>query len=776
MVNQACGARRKAMLMFVGSLAGMHAAQAQLADEAAASAELATIPVQPSEPAPEDIEGRAQPADQLEEVIVTSTKRTKALRDIPASITAMAGDDLERRGAQGAEDIVKLVPGVNITAAGDSAARVTIRGISAEAGTNPTTGVLFGDVSFTDAYLPRVTLDPNPFDLQSVEVLKGPQGTLFGAGALNGAIRYVPEPPNFSERQLKYFLQYTQLSEGGGAPIYGAAVNLPFGADDDLALRLVGFERRSPGYIDDLQSGKKDVNEFDQSGLRGILGWRPGDAWKLTLTYAQQQGDLADTAVADNPDGQLSHDNRPRPSPSHTDYDLLDLCIRYDFGAAEAVSQSAYIRKRAHNFFDASSRLPGNGQLPLFAQADDSHSETYSQELRLVSHDAADDRWQWVAGAFGSRQNVDYDLRTPVGALELPVAAQIALLDQLLPGIGGLIGSDGEPSLATISTAVTVDELALFGELTRRFGRDWELTVGGRLYRTSSGGTAHQSGALLLASTGELDHVVQGTVKGQGFNPKLSLLWHASDAVLAYAAVSRGFRVGGVQPGYTTALSQQQAPDFFKSDTIWNYEAGLRSEWLQRTLRFDLTTFYEQWRNPQVLQVDSSAFSSYFDNAGGVRSQGVETSLQYLFPLHGLSLNAAVAYTDTQTTKPFTTSDGSVAEPGSAWPFAPHWQTATTLSYQRGFDTWMAGASVTHLYLGTASSDLAQQLDVFGYQQWNLQASFTSTTLAWLPELTFNIDNLLDERGVSHTYVGNTYTDVTYIRPRAYILRLGGRF
>ncbi|WP_162932290.1 TonB-dependent receptor plug domain-containing protein [Solimonas sp. K1W22B-7] len=138
--------------------------------------------------------------------MVTATKRDKALSEIPASIVSVSAEELERRGIQGVEDIVKLVPGVNLTA-DLGIPRITIRGIAAETGTNLTTGVLFGNISFVDSYVPVVALDPNPFDLQSVEILKGPQGTLFGASALNGAIRYVPAPPQFGEMTARYFTQ-----------------------------------------------------------------------------------------------------------------------------------------------------------------------------------------------------------------------------------------------------------------------------------------------------------------------------------------------------------------------------------------------------------------------------------------------------------------------------------------------------------------------------------------------------------------------------------------
>lgn len=720
---------------------------------------------------------------QLEEIVVTSTKRAKSVREIPATIVGFSGEDLERNNIKGIEDLARLVPGVNVSQPSEGTPRITIRGIAAQATTNATTGILYGDIPFTDTYLPRVVPDPLPFDLQTVEVLKGPQGTLFGAGSLNGAIRYVPEPAKLGMWETKYMAEYTQVHEGGAAPVYGAVINLPIYGEDTAALRLTGFIREAPGYVDNTQLGA-DGNTLEQQGLRASLVVQPSERVNGTLTYASQDSEYADNAVADNADGDLKTDNRPRRSPSKLGYQFADLKIAATFDWAQLISDTGYVSKFGDSFFDASSRLPGNGQTATrVSQEDSARSKTWSQELRLVSPDDMDARWQWVAGVAAFKQDVLLHLELPVGvATPLGLAGVTAALGPLadqLPGLAELVDRDGEALLAQLETNAHIREFALFGDVTRRLGDNWELNLGGRLYRTTSAGTARQSGLLLLAVNQEPVHIIEGTLQEEGFNPKASILWNAGRDLIAFAAVSKGFRVGGVQPGY--ALTGPRPPDFFKSDTLWNYEAGLRTQWLDRALRFDVTGFYITWDNPQTFQLGSSGVSSYIDNAGGVKNHGVEAALQTVLPF-GFLFNTSACWTDTRTSKPFTTEGGEVAA-GAHWPFAPHWQTATSLTWMLPVASWNLTTSANYSTISGAPSTLnpAAALTVFDYDQLDLLIAAANPSIPWMPEFGVTLNNVLDERGISNHFEGGLvpgtgYADVTYIRPRALTLRISGRF
>ena len=748
--------------------------EAQPSTAQAAAAELPLIPVtdpSPKKAKPKTDKGAPQ---QIEEIVVTATKREESLREIPASIAALKGEDLERNGARGVEDIARLVPGVNFSDDSVNASKVTIRGISATTLGNPTTGVLFGDVSFNDAYLPRVTLDPNPFDMQTIEVLKGPQGTLFGSAALNGAVRYVPQPPKFGVFETRWFAQYTSISQGGAAPTYGAAVNLPWG--DDLALRLMAFRRKSPGWIDNTATHEDDINRVGQEGARGILGWRPAEDFNVRLTYVWQQTNVNDTGFADGTDGKLTRASTSKPSPIDSQYRLGDLVLRYSFDDMDLVSDTAWVSKRAHKAIDASTDLTGS-TTPYVLLDDKSYSTTYSQELRLISTDTGSP-WRWVTGAVVSRQDLHF---TP--AYSTPLVPGLDLGSVLatvgLPNDGSIIANGDSVNLLRVATQSQIKDLALFGDITRRIGESVELSIGGRLYRSNSDGLVVQDGALVVVE-GSPKVVNQAVIKNSGFNPKASALWHITDDLLLYTAASKGFRGGGLQPGFTTPLSAKQAPKRFQADTLWNYEVGTRTQWLDNTLHVDVTGFYIDWNHPQTLLTDSAVHLPYLDNVGRVKSTGVEAAVQWLPEwVPGLALNLSGAEIRTVTAEAFVGQTGANIPKGTPFPYAARWQTSTNLAYQREFGNWRAGAGVTHSYLSGAYVDLEKTLPIFDYQQWDAQLNLANTEIHWLPEMTFTVSNLTDERGVANSIVGGVAIRVeksTYIQPRALMLRLSGNF
>lgn len=734
-------------------------------------------------PEGEGVPAEAAPAApvQLEEIVVTATKRATNLREIPASITALGGSDLEERGVQGVEDVAKLVPGLNVSDSGVSATRVTIRGVASDNFTSATTGILFGDVSFVDVYFPIVALDPNPFDLKTVEVLKGPQGTLFGASALNGAVRYVPQGAEIGTWSSRLFLQGNRVTEGDKGWSGGGALNVPLGSS--AAARFVGFYRDIPGIYDNDSAivHEKDSNAGMQVGGRIMLDWQPSDAWDVGLVYARQRTRYDDLDTADNTDGDLSSSNRPGRADIRSKYQVANLKLRYSFAdwGGEVISDSAYVEKDgSRNLCNSAFAGAGDPPFCFLRLVSDGHSTTVSQEFRLVSP-TADSDWKYIAGISGFQQDIDTSVRTPFGA----TADQIELLDQLLPGFSALLPPDGGTvSLQDLDLDVTAKELAGFGEVTRTLG-SFDLTLGGRYYVTRSGGDSIVSGPLTalvaLNRTPRLDE----TITERGFNPKASLVFHATDDAMAYVTVSRGFRVGGVQPGspFLPSPSGRSVPSVFKSDTIWSYEGGVRTAWLHNTLQADVTVYALRWKNPQLLQPDGAGIGNYLDNVGGVKGRGLEAGARYLTPF-GLQFMLAGAYSRMRTTEPFEASSGTIVPVGSRWPMAPSWQTTTTVSYPTSFGSWSLVPSVTHAYISHAPFDLNSQYPVLGYQQWDAGLALKNPAIAWFPDVSLSATNLADKRALigfvgrteDNNNAAGTYT--RYIAPRTILLRLSKDF
>lgn len=735
------GARHLAGLLLLAAARAAGAQQQEPPQPPAAEPALIPVDAAPAE-AP------AEAATELPDVVVTSNKKSQVLRDIPASIAAVDGAALEAAGAQGMEDFLRWVPGVTLMPNEPGATKVTIRGISSELGTNATTGVLFGNVSFNDAYFPFVGLDPNPFDLYDVEVMKGPQGTLYGASALNGAVRYVPNAPEFGRFETRYYAQYAQVAEGGAAPTYGAAVNVPIGEGADKALRLTAHKRESPGYTDDSGRSLEDVNDVDQYGVRVMGAWQLTSQALLSATILRQDTEFADDGFADNREGRLSRDNTPLPNPKSSVYELANASLQYDFDALSLTLEGATVVKHFGEQPDISRLATGEASTSTVPTTIFFDSDTNSAELRAASPAGADGPWSWVAGAFWSDQPIDsgYDIyaNSPTGTT-----------------VAGHQRSD-----------VTVTERAVFADLTRALGDAWEFSLGARGYRTTSGGVALASGPLY----GGAENRNEGQVDEEGVSPKLSVRWLGGEHVQAYALASRGFRVGGIQP--TASGLSPSIPRSFRSDTIWNYELGARTQWLADSLRADLTAFHEDWDEPQLAQRDPNnpnPVATYYDNVGGARSDGAELALQWRTPLEGLSATLAGAYARTVTTVPFTTAAGVATEPGTPWPYAPRWQTATTLAYEQSVGSWQLRASATHTYLSKAWTTLANDVSVYDDQQVDALLGIAPLAGPW-PGISLGATNLLDERGIAQNTFTGPASDVTYIRPRTLLLRLDGRF
>lgn len=738
-------------------------------------------------------EPEAETTARLEDIVVTATKRSASTREVAQTINALSGEQIEKLGIQNVDEIIKLTPGVNLTDDGlGQPKRITIRGVSAGTNVNFTSGTLIGDTPFTDPFSPLVQLDPNPFDMQSVEVLKGPQGTLFGGSGLNGMIRYVPERPQYAVTELKYFAQYTDYpGSGGAAPVYGAAINLPL-VEDAAALRLMGFNRKSPGYVDDRGRDIDDVNTLSQYGYRAQVAMRPAESLNLNLMYMAQHTENDDVSFADNFEGRLERSNTPRASPVVTNYSVANLAVEYQAEKVEFVSQTSFVTKEWTADLD-NSRLVAGGRVPVLNVPGYTTSDAFVQEIRLLSPQDSESHWNWLVGAFYYQQDL-YDC--------VEIAAEVPVLSSLvgLPGLPPLISpgilrnlqegiypagcsklkqfTDGKAIAAALEAEVALDEKAVFAEVGRKLGEHWSLTLGGRYYKISTDGIVTTSGALYSAQTGGLAASNPSRIVEPGFSPKASVQYRYDDDFMAYLTLSRGFRFGGIQLGASTPTTQ--VPETYRSDNLMNYELGLRTNWLDSTLTFDVTGYIIDWKDPQISQSSPDGLALFIDNVGGARGHGVELVARYLPSfLNGVLFSTSMAFNELVTTEPFIAQSGDTIETGSPWPLSPKWQTSTALSYAAILGNWNIAPGIRHTYSSKAWNELERTREVFGYKTYDAQLSISSNSSPRIPEFNLSVNNLFDKRGLSNASVASNplaSTTANYIPPRAVILRISGRF
>ena len=711
-------------------------------------------------PAPASVAAGVSQADKpersargIEEIVVTATKREESLRDIPASISAFNGADLENQGKLNLADYIQETPGVVANSATPGVLRISMRGISTDtkplSPTPSPVGVFIGDTAFTDPYINSVTPDLSAFDIASVQILKGPQGTLFGGAALSGAIRYILQDPVQGEWQFRSFVQYNKVDEGGQAVTSGAIINVPILKDDNLALR-VGYVRRNyPGVYDNTRTGKKDVDRGGGNQFRALLAWQPTDELKLKYTHMNQDYASDDaTIVANSPDGPRATGYILFAQPTHNSFKLDSLEGSYDFDSVRLVSLTSHLNKNIYDFADITSILvgpPAAGYptaLGVFEYFDDT-SSAWSQELRLQS--TGDGPFKWIAGAYFYAYKLHFQQLFDTFANQ-QVSGPGSALDSVLGGLAGL----GDTVASTNqNTSVLYDyndaksqEHALFFDVSDTFWDRLDLSVGARFYSTFVAGGFIGYGVLARAANNGDNVDQRSRISERGISPKFSATYHFSDEISLYTSASRGFRFGGLQS--IPASPSNGVPPTYKSDSVWNYETGLRTSWMENTLHADITGFYIQYKNPQVLQATQGTNLTYYNNVGSAISRGMESSIVWQPPVDGLRLSLQGGLTDAHTTEYFKSSSGKDITPGTQMPGAAKSQYSGSVQYALPVGIVALGSSLSYTYVGKGFSDLDHSVPVNDYGAASAGLSISSPVLSMHPQLTLNVANIFN--------------------------------
>lgn len=703
---------------------------------------------------------RAAVEAQLEEIIVTATRRSERLQDVPLSITAFSQEDLTTKGIVGYEGLARETPGVVLNRPTANFNNFTARGIATNGyGANlQNTVAIYIDELPISSIGNTTVIDPNLFDVERIEFLRGPQGTLFGSGSLSGAVRILTKSPEMNAFDADVLVD-TGVTDGGSLrQRYNAMLNVPL-VEDQLALRVVGFYRDEEGYLDNIGTGIENSNTLIDWGGRGILLWRPTDRLSVRLLASYEHSKPADSSLIDPTLGKRKR-NSDRPDLFVGELTNFNATLEYQFDGALLTSSSTYSTFDQKFYVDLAGTFGG---LIAFGLDANGYQDTFVEELRLASEPGG--RFDWVIGGFflDRRHDVDYFYRSSPEYL----AAR------------GITGLPDEYYQRQYNHAIS-HEIAGFGELTYRLTDRFWLTGGlrygsldARAYVEGGYNSNYLAAALNPFFTGDLTIVPIDPATGvkaeeSGPSYKLSASFQPMPELTTYATYSTGFRAPVVNgfAGRPSLVDPNDLiiPDGADTDKIKNYEIGAKGTWFGGRVTTNFAVYLIDWSDIQVQANRVSDSVQFATNIGEARSKGFEFEITAL-PVPDLQLGLSGSFNRARVTK---LSPQEAAVSGAvpdARLSAPKFQGSAYLSYgfdvtarARGFFT----ASFQHVDSFPSSfprvpGNPALILPTYGYTD-----SYNNVNLtlgARLGQLTVT------------TYAENLLNDdsITYIHPEAFL-------
>jgi outer membrane receptor protein involved in Fe transport len=612
--------------------------------------------------------GQAQPGDASatapvpnDDIVVTATRQSESLSKVPLSVAAFSQKTMDSQGVRSVNDIARLTPGLALTPLGSADVSgnnrtISIRGIASTVG-SATTGIYVDDTPIQVRSLGNATSNvyPQVFDLERVEVLRGPQGTLFGAGAEGGAVRFITPQPGL-DRFTGYARSEIATTEGGAASYEaGAAIGGPI-KQDVLGFRISGWYRRDGGYIDRVSpttGGTLDKNSNSQDNyvVRAALKFRPVENFTATASILLQKQEYDDsssyTASFSDPDEGKFKAARLIPTTGNDRFALPSLTLQYDGSFFSVISTTSYFTRSVDRNVDYSAFIsslllggPYNYGPDEYSSAEiDDRQNSFNQEVRIQSKTGH--RLNWVLGGFygvnkQSSYQYNYDPYFNTARERL--------------GLAPLTLLNGDSVFETNPRSHD-EQLAAFGQV------DWELldgvklTAGVRVAKVDLKATRFSQGP-----------VAGGTISNSAkqsetpVTPKFGASWQVSPTTMLYASASKGYRIGGVNGPQISlcgdALAQlglSQSPTAYKSDSVWSYESGLKSRLFGGKLHFEASVFDIEWRNIQRGISLASCGSGFVTNFGSASSTGFDLSFD-VQPLESFTLSGSIGYADARLT------------------------------------------------------------------------------------------------------------------------------
>jgi iron complex outermembrane receptor protein len=675
-----------------------------------------------------------EPTAQLDEIVITATKRESTVQATPISVTAVTGLEIQERGIADFTSLAQTIPGVSMKTGGPGQTEFEMRGLSAGGGNSPTVGFYLDDTPLTapaGSYTGRVVIDPNLYDLNRVEVLRGPQGTLYGASSMGGTIKLVPNSPNTKNFDTSVQTIFSDTDGGGFNYAENGMVNLPFG-NGNAALRIVGTAAHTSGWIDRIVIAEPyfpletngnttrgnvlaapvaatyhHVNDEDLTGVRASILWTPTDRLTITPSVFYQRITQDGLNDIDNPPQTNAHyEVFNSPEPFADKFTLGSVNVQYRFDSFDLNSTTSKwtrdedIREDGSEEFQWALSTPTSlfpfytsqggigAESPTPLETD--QSDQITEEIRLASSGTSP--FNWLVGYFYS----DFTSTTD--------------LYNLAPGAASVLGSS---NLYTQIQPTKIIQNSFFGEISYQLTQQLKATLGARRYAYDSSLTTLLSGVFTISAS---DAVTASSKSqhDQGVDPKFDLSYAFDKDLLVYATVAKGFRPGGATAivptsginGTVCELDLQQnhgttsfvpAPYGYAPDSLWSYELGEKASFLDNRITVNGAAYFEKWTGVQ--QTISLACGYVFtDNAGDAHVYGSELEVNGVL-VPGLVLSANAGYTHATFVKPNLES-GTTA--GTRVQDVPDWTSTVALAYRRNISDHLRLLSrVEYNYVGT---------------------------------------------------------------------------
>jgi iron complex outermembrane receptor protein len=700
----------------------------------------------------------------LQEVVVTAQKRAANIEDVPFSVSATSQAQIVNSGAQNLIDLSRNIASFTVADLGPGQSQMAIRGISSgqvirdQPGVKEQVGVYLDESPISVALF---TPDLELFDLDRFEVLRGPQGTLFGAGSEAGTVRYITHQPDLGRYEVTTDASFDSVEYGGRGGMVRGAFNAPLG--DTSAVRLVLYYHHLPGFIDAIQpsgAGHEAVNDGDRVGARLSFLWKPNDELSVTPRVVYQElttngyprvdlyNILANpyTTVAPVTLGNLEQYTQQREGLLDQ-FLLTDLDVAWNFGPATLTSITSYTHRNVRVLRDASQLtgsvtydVSGASSLAPFTSPelqslvrmnsplyDRTGLNVISQEVRVASNGSQN--IDWLAGGFFQHVDRHY-------GQDLPTPGYDAFSRTLPLGVFGFPDSaaTGAPADTPFYSDLSyrLKQYAAFGEATWHLTNQWALTGGLRYYKFTEDKNLYFAGVFSAPTLG----VVPASTDSSGTSPRFIVSYKPTDDAQLYAQAARGFRLGGINDPINLPLCSPTDRLVFgnnpnwKDEKTWDYELGAKTQWLDRRVTFNIDVFYSDIKNLQATTTAGTCSSRVVFNVPTARSAGVEMEL-FARPTVNWDFGVSASYIDAKLTSSVTstvpppagsppgTPDsvvvvGGLAD-GNRLPTAPKTQAAAYIGYtlplasQRDFFT-----NFTVQYVGSSFSQFENEQPGWG--------------------------------------------------------------